>query len=327
MPQPTRQMVHVNRPLTNISVAYIQSDRRFIASKVFPQVRVQKQSDRYFVYDKGDWMRSEAEKRAPASESAGSGWRLDNTPTYFCDVFAVHKDLDRETRANADAPLNMDRDATTWVTQQLLLKRDLDFVSTYMTTGVWGRDKTGVSASPTGTQFLQWDQAGSDPIGDITAETVYLSEQTGTDPQDYVLTITPYVFNVLRNHADILDRIKYTERGIVTEDLLAALFGVKKVLVAWATNSTSKEGAAASMSFIAPKSALLTYSPSGPSLLKPSAGYIFAWTGLMGSGAFGNRISTIDMRLKKATRIEGEMAYDMKVISSDCAVYFDQAVA
>ena len=50
MPQPYSGQVHVDRPLTNISVAYLQNDNDYIADKVFPVVPVMKQSDRFFVY-------------------------------------------------------------------------------------------------------------------------------------------------------------------------------------------------------------------------------------------------------------------------------------
>ena len=73
MAEPTLGSVHVNRPLTNISQAYIQDSADFVADKIFPVVPVQKQSDRYFVYTKGDWFRDEAQIRAPATESAGGG--------------------------------------------------------------------------------------------------------------------------------------------------------------------------------------------------------------------------------------------------------------
>ncbi len=46
---PTQTDVHVNQPLTNISVAFMQSDAGFVARKVFPVVPVAKQSDRYYV--------------------------------------------------------------------------------------------------------------------------------------------------------------------------------------------------------------------------------------------------------------------------------------
>ena len=55
MPNPTRSDVHVNAPLTNVSIAYVQDNNKFISSKVFPLVNVPKQSDLYFTYDQGDF--------------------------------------------------------------------------------------------------------------------------------------------------------------------------------------------------------------------------------------------------------------------------------
>ncbi len=49
MPQPTREDVHVDAVLTNISIAFIQAAENFIASRVFPIIVVDKQSDKYFV--------------------------------------------------------------------------------------------------------------------------------------------------------------------------------------------------------------------------------------------------------------------------------------
>ena len=99
MPQPTRSDVHVNAPLTQISIAFLQDMSGFVARKAFPSLPVKKQSDRYYVYDKKQWFRSDARIRAPGTESAGSGFTVDNTPSYYCDVRAVHKDVDDGMRA------------------------------------------------------------------------------------------------------------------------------------------------------------------------------------------------------------------------------------
>lgn len=325
MAQPTAGDVHVNRPMTDVSVAYIQGAENFIAAQVFPTVSVQKQSDRYWTYTKADWFRTEAQVRAPATESAGGGYRVDSTPNYFCTKYAVHKDVDDDTRTNTDTPLDADRDATLWVTQNLLLKRDIVWAATYFKTGVWGTDLTGVASGPTGGQFLRWDVSTSTPISDVTTAQIVVQEQTGFKPN--ILVVSPYVFNALRNNASILDRIKYTERGIVTEALLASLFGVDKVLIAGATNNTAAEGAAASMSFINGKHALLCYAPAAPSLQTPSAGYTFAWSGLYGAGALGMRIKSFRMEEIESDRIEGELAFDMKLVSSDVGYFFSTAVA
>ncbi len=325
MPNPTPSDVHVNAPLTSISVAYIQQATNFIADKVFPNAPVGKQSDRYFQYDRADWFRVEAQERAPGTESAGGGWRIDNTPTYFARIYAVHKDIDDPTRANADAPIDMDRDATEWVTQQLLLLREKRFINAYFKTGVWATDLTGVAASPTGNQFLQWDQAGSDPISDVEDQAIDMAEKTGYKPN--VLVIGPRVLAALKNHAAILDRIKYTQRGMVTPDLLAGLFEVEKVLVPFATENTAAEGATASYSLMYGKNAFLAYANPAPSLLKPSAGYIFPWTGLLGAGAYGNRIKRFRMEHLASDRVEGEMAFDCKLVAADLGVFFSGAVA
>lgn len=323
---PTRGDVHVNRPLTNISIAFIQNADNFIADKVFPNIPVPKQSDRYFVYERADWFRDDAEKRAPGTESAGGGFRIDNTPSYFADVWALHKDVDDQIRANADEPINMDRDATEYVTQQLMLRREKQWATDYFTTGIWGTQKQGVAAAPGAGQFLQWNDANSTPVEDITTMVIDIAKLTGFRPNTLVLS--PYVFNTLKNHADILDRIKYTQRGTVTTDILASLFEVDRVLVAMATSNKATEGAAANFDFvISDKAMLLCYSNPTPSILTPSAGYTFSWTGYLGAGTAGNRIKRFRMEELSSDRIEGEMAFDLKLIAADLGAFFYDAIA
>lgn len=325
MPQPSSSLVHVSRSLTNISVAYIQNETDFVASRVFPVVPVEKQGDQYLSYPKGAWFRTEARRRGPGTESPGSGWNL-TRDTYFADVYAVHKDIDDQIRANADTEIQLDRDSTRWVTGQLLLKRDLDWASTYFTTGVWGTDVTGVSGAPAGGQVRQWsDYTNSNPITDIANYQTTMAGATGMTPN--TLVVGPAVYNALRNHTQIIERIKYTQRGVLTEDLLAALLGVDRLIVARAIYNSAPEGIADSMSYIFGKQALLCYSTPNPSLLTPTAGYIFSWTGLLGSGAFANRIKRFRIEERESDRVEGEMAYDMKVVAPDLGVFFNSVVA
>jgi hypothetical protein len=329
MPNPTAGDVHVNVPLTNISVAWIQKQQAFIANRVFPNVPVAQQSNRYYTYQRDDFFRSEAQLRAPGTESSGSGFRIDNTPTYFCDVFAVHKDIDDQIRSNADSVISMDRDATLWVTQQLLIKRDKLWASNYFTTSVWtggnGADLTGVTGAPGANQFKQWDAAGSSPIEDIRKQRILMAEKTGYLPG--VLVLGAHVWRVLQDHAEFLDRIKYTERGMVTPDLLAAVLELDRVVVAYGVEATNIEGAAGAYSFIMGKHALLAYSPPAPSLMTPAAGYVFSWTGYLGAGPEGNRIAQFRMDPLKSDRVEGEMAFDMKVVSAELGQFFATAVA
>ncbi|MGE5619543.1 MAG: hypothetical protein ACM3US_09835 [Sphingomonadaceae bacterium] len=325
MQNPLPSDVHVNKPLTNISIAYMQDDREFIAAQVFPNVPVEAQSDVYFTFPKGEWFRSEAKERAPGTESAGSGYTVSTAPPYFCRVYAHHKDIPDSVRANQQAPLNVDAEATKFVTRQLLLLREKIWVANYFAAGIWATDVAGVAANPAAGQVLQWSVAGSTPIKDIRTYSREIQRLTGFRPNTLVLG--PTVYDVLCDHADILGRIQYTQRGIVTRELLAALFEVDRVLVPGGVENTAAEGAADSMAFMYGKNALLCYAAPSPSLMQPSAGYTFSWTGYLGAGPQGNRITNFRMEHSKSERVEGEMAFDMKVIASDLAVFFSGVIA
>lgn len=319
---PTMQTAHVDRALTNISVSYLQDASAFIADKVFPIVPVKRQSDIFYVYSKADFMRDEAQVRGAASESAGGDYGVEATDPYYCRKHAFHKDVTPEERVNYDEPLDADKDATDFVTQKMLIRRELQWASTYFKSGVWGTDITGVAESPSTNQAIKWNLPTSDPIRDITEASVKMASETGYKPNTLVLS--PYAFNALKNHEDILDRIKYTQKGIVTVDLLATLFEVENVYVAWSVVNSAAKGADANVDFIMGKHALLCYSNPRPALRKPSAGYIFAWTGLEGAGAYGNRIVRLPMDLLGlgVERIEGEIAFDAKKICGDLGVFF-----
>ena len=213
MPQPTSNQVHVDAILTNISVAYMQRQENFIASRVFPIVPVEKQSDKYFTYTKNDWFRDEAQRRADGTESAGGGYNI-STGTYQADVYAFHKDIGDQTRANADAPINVDREAAEFVTSRLMLKMETEFVNNFF--------------------------SASDPMNAIELAKATILSTTGFEPNTLVLGYD--VFRVLKNHPDLVDRLKYTSSNTITSDMMARLFDVDRVLVAKAVKATNNEG-------------------------------------------------------------------------------------
>ena len=332
MPSPTQADLHVNVPLTNVSVAYMQSASSFIADKVFPKVAVEKQSNLYWKYSKSDWRRTDVQRRAPSTESPGVGWTI-TTDQYFCHVYGVHHDIDDQVRANADSNFNLDRDATEFITNQHLLKRDIDWTNSYFKTGVWATEKTGVATGPTTNQFLQWNQASSDPLGDVAGWLIDFRQLTGFAPN--VCVMGAYVMKALKHHPDIIDRIKYTQRGIVTEDLIATLFDVDELFVTYATQSTgpaipdaAAQDAAASYEFIGnPKGLLFAYAPSSPSTMTPSAGYTFTWKGYLGGNSEGVKIRKFRQEAIRSDRVEAEQTYDMKVVCPDMGLFVNNAVA
>ena len=325
MPQPNINSVHVDAILTNISVAYLQNQDNFIADKVFPVIPVDKKSDKFFTYTKNDWFRDEAQRRAGGTESAGGGYGL-STGSYSADVFAFHKDLDDQTLANADAPLNPLREATEFVTRRLMLRKEIQWNTDFFAGSIWGNDYDGVAGTPTTNEVKQWsDYAASDPIDDIEDAKAGILSTTGMEANTLVLGYD--VFRTLKNHPDIVDRIKYTSSQTVTADMLAAMFDVPRVIVSKAVKATNNEGATGAYAFTSGKKALLCHVAPTPGLLTPSAGYSFSWTGV--SGGLGATVGTSQFRMEslKADRIEAEMAFDNKVIASDLGWFWDSVVA
>lgn len=319
---PHRGQTHIDRALTNISIQYMQDTSAFIADKVFPTVPVTKQSDRYFKYLKEDWFRDEAQERSLGTESAGGDYDIDNTPTYFCKKYAFHKDVFEEDRANSDDPLQPDQDATEFVVEKILLNKENNWARTYFRAGVWGQDLVGADTASADTTVVKWDDyVNSDPIKDVDTMSTNMQALTGKRPNTMV--IGRQVYDALRQHPDILDRIKYTQTGIITAQLIAELFDVERILVANAIQNTAKKGQAANMKFVMGKHMLLCYTEARPRIKAASAGYCFTWTGLLGANALGGRINRIPMpQLGIGTeRIECELAYDMKVVADDLGAF------
>jgi len=335
MPQPTLTDVHVNAPLTNISIAYLQNPNDYIADKVFPVLPVPKSSNIYFTYDRGRWFVDEAAVRVDGEESAGTGYSLSQS-TYSCKVYALHKDVGPQVRAQSDTPLDADRDATIFLTQRLAISRERQFVSNYFKTGIWTGGVGGTDITP-GTK---WDVANSTPVEDIETQFFNVKKLTGFYPNRFVLGTNTY--KALKNHDEFLQRIKYTERGIITPDVMSAVLAPPnqpesvengfKVFVASSIYNSAKEGQSDSMTWTATNTdALLCYATDSPGIQQPSAGYIFTWTPIAGYTATIKRFPMpmlgVGVDGIPTQRVEGEMSFDMKQVAADLGVYFSASVS
>lgn len=336
---PSRGDVHVNTPLTNISVAHVQSATNFVAGRVFPIIPVSKQSDAYYTYDRGEFNRDDMQERLPATESAGGTYTVAND-TYYARVWAFHRDIPDQVRNNADGVIRLDQEATNFVTNKALIRRELAWAGVYFVSmvpgAVWtwvadGDASRSASFDPTdgaNNNLVRWNDASSTPIEDVRMMKRYVLESTGFMPN--TLTLGRAVFDALVDHPDIIGRLDRGQTSgpvMANREALAALFEVDEVLVMDAIQNTAKEGATASHSFIGGKHALLSYKPSAPGLLTPSAGYTFNWTGQTGSGNEGLRIKRFRMEHLESDRVEIQMAFDQRLISADLGAFFNGIVA
>jgi hypothetical protein len=321
--QPGRGDVHVDRPLTQIAIAFAQNPEVFIADRIFPILPVGKQTDKYFQIPKGDWFRDEMQKRAPGALSAQRTHKM-STDNYSCDVWALHEMLADQVRANYDSPLQADREITEGLTQAGMIRKERQWVTDYFGSGKWTTDQTGVdSASPSTNEVGRWDRADSTPIEDVRAAKRRVQARTGFRPNK--MAMGREVFDALVDHPDIvgrLDRGQTTGAAIVLRQNLAALFELDEILIMDSVYNSAVEGADDSIGFIGGKAALLVYVPPAPGLYIPSAGYTFSWTGLLGAGALGMRMKRIRDEKRESDMIEIQMAFDQKLVHADLGQFF-----
>jgi hypothetical protein len=334
MPQPTGRDLHVDRLLSNLSVGYLNEPSSYIADLVFPVVRVNKQTDKYAIYRKGDWFRDEAAMRAPLTESAGGGYSMSEPGTFICDEWSFHKDIADEDMGNQDEVFDNEDDATQFVTEKLRLRRERIWATNFFGTDIWDNDLEGQTDTPGENEFKCWDESGSTPIDDIEGAKALIQGSIGMMPN--TLVVASRVHQALKNHSDIVDRFKYTQSGVITAELLAKVFEVDRYLVGSALYATNQENETDStnddLSFILNQyGALLVYSAPKPSKRRPSGGYTFRWRRPYMNGVSGEVLeSTIrKFRLEKVggTRIEGSIYEDLKLVGTACGCFFNNAIS
>lgn len=329
MTQPTQyQVLDADRVLTNLSIANMSDMSGFVAGRVFPTVPVNLQASKFKTYKSGDFDRTEMRITADGSPAplTGFGYGEDN---YFCDTYKLGAVVGNATIANASSPLQPLQETTMLLTRQAMIFREEKFYDTYIKQGVWATDAQGVASGATGNQFVQFsDYTNSDPIAVMADRMVQFSLlNAGTKANK--LLITRDVFNVLKNHPSIIERIIYiagSEPAIINERHLSALFEVE-VMVLDAVRNTALEGVDASYAFFKENAMLLLYAAPTAGLMTDSAGFIFSWTAFSGYG--GSVIKREDRRLEQGggKYLEIEQAWDMKLRNANMGMFFYDVIA
>jgi len=337
MPLLTPSQVHIDQPLTNLTLAYVQSQENFIADKVFPVVGVDRQSDKYYTYDRDNMNRAgDVKKLAPRTEVNRIGMSISND-SYFADVYGLGTDFDEQTLANEDAALDIRSAGATTLVNRLLIHRENQFASTFFADGVWGTDWDGVANGDNNldSEVTNWDDyTNSTPIQDVTRlrRTIQL-KSGGFKPNTMV--VGKEVRDALINNPDILDRLNggatITNTALVANSKLAEIFEVENFYVMEAIENDSVEGVAESNSFIGGNHALLVHTPATAGLMTPAAGATFAWNNIPGANNLGVSVESFsDDALKRQQveeHIQVKMAYQMKVTGSDLGGFINSAIS
>ena len=335
MPLLTPSAVHIDQPLTNLTIAFNQEPSHFIADQVFPLVSVSKQSDKYYIYNQDDSNRAgNVKKLAPRTEVERIGLAISND-AYFAEVYGLGADFSEQDLANEDTALEIRSQQAFDVVNQLRIHREQQFADTFFKTGVWGTEYSGTAASTAGNDVIQWSNyTTSTPIVNITtARRTSFLKSGGFDMNTMVVDMETR--DILINHPDILARLNggatVSNTALITNSKLAEIFEVENFYVMKAVRNSAAEGLAASNGFISTKKAMLVHGPKRAGLRTPAAGLTFCWDSIPGASGLGITVETFsDDALKRqqiAEMIQVKMAYDMKVTGPNLGVFFNTIVA
>jgi hypothetical protein len=303
----------VDPVLTNMLIAYVQSDERYIADKVFGGVSVDKDSGTYYILDKKYWMLENMQVRAPGEKFRRAGFGV-STATYETLQYALEHPIPDEHRANNQMPMALERVALQWLAGKVLLNREVKFATDFMTTGVWETDNTTAT---------DWDDYGtSDPVGDMRTAKRTISQSTGVKPN--FAAMGEIVEDALVNHPDLLDRIKYTQVANIDNmrAAMASVFGLENIWVSEAIQNTANEGQDASMAAVIDDDCLVGFANPAPDMMNASLGKTFYWNPGGGLGGVRQyRDESADSNILKE-----KQQYDQKATATDLGYFFSDIV-
>ena len=314
--------------LTNMALSYYQNASNYFAKAIFPICRVAQSSDNYYIFNKEDLLRDNWQRK-PAYGTVNPAVLSESTGTYNCKVDQARMGIDliRQTdllRRQGPGIADPRQQRVKAMAEQANIHQDRLFAEAFFKAGVWANEWTGVdSTSVSGKQFIKFSNDNSDPIKFIDDQKLAMHEQTGRTPNK--LAIGANVFNALKRHPGILERVKYggttANPAQVNKQVLAELFGVDELVVLMSIWNQAKPGKDADMTFIGdPDALLLAYATDAPSPEEPSAGYIFTWD-MLGDGQIMPVRTYAGAPGTDSEYVDALMAYDIKKTADDLAMF------
>jgi hypothetical protein len=254
---PTVRTVHVNVPLTNLAIQY--KFPPIVADKVFPVVKVNKESDVYYKFLREELIDLDA-MRAPGTEANEVEWDV-TTEAYKAEEYALKYLLPDRVETNADEAVRPRQNTTMKLTRWLQLGWEIR-VKNIVTDPTIITNTSGVS--------VKWDAAsGATPEKDVDTAKKGVYETAGVEPNTMLLN---------KDSADALKRWLKLNSFTDFRDFLAVgelpptLWNLE-IIIGKSVYNSAKRGQPAVIGNIWPDSVLIYYKEASPSLETFSLGY------------------------------------------------------
>lgn len=295
----------VDHVASNVTLNNILNDDALGATKVSPLHPVDDKSGKIMRFSQDDLLRVEVQPIKGSQEHPVGGQALD-TVSYDCEKFGIARDFDAELKARYNnSPARWRENGRRYLEAQLKLKLEMQTAATLFS--------SAFSSTAAGDAWS--DKVNATPLDDVAARIEAIRTATGGYKPN-VGAIAADAFDAARRHPQLVELYKHTQGGILSEQILAELFGLDRLVVFGASRNTANKGATASYSDIASGQMVLLYVDDTEGEDIPTAMRSVTYRGFEGMD-YGMQIREIDMPWRnETTRLAGDLYLDVVVTSA-----------
>jgi hypothetical protein len=307
MPALLRSQLHVDQLLSNVAVKY--KNERFIADQVFPMVPVKKTNDLYRTYSR-NWQIPHTD-RAPGALAREHQFEV-GTSSYALEKHALKMYLNDTQKDNYDIT-SLEADATVELVEKISMRKEASCAALFTSTSWSLGASLGAGADA-------WDTTTGAPINIFDTGTSVVVSNAGVKPNFAILPIE--VYNTVKNHTTVVDRVKYTSREL-SPAIIGGLLGISDLMVPDIYYDSGIYGASAATGAIGSiwkrNMAFLGYKAPAAGMMALSAGYCFQKAKPM--------VRKWREEEREADAIEVDVEYQYKVVASLAGYFINDAIA
>lgn len=303
----------VDELLSKASSAYIPQG--YVCEQILPMITSVQSTGKLGKY-------GQSHLRIENSLKAGRGkYRRVEAITRSTDTFSIEGHglegmVSAEDYRNVQIPFKAEEDETMGLSTMLFLEKEKLLADTLGNTSI-----LTLNTTLSGTSQLN-DYTNSDPVGVVKTARSAVRSGCGLPPNMAIMDWN--VAEALRYHPKLLALgFQYLDRGGLTNEGLATVLGVKKLLVAEAMYNSAKEGQSDSLGAVWGKNIVFAYAPDAAQPYQVSLGYRVQYEGSTPRKVY----KEAQFNPPGSTAILVEDSYDMLISNAGAGYLVKNAIA
>jgi hypothetical protein len=305
---PQLKGLHIDRLLTNYSQRY--SNAAFVNEVLFPEVKVEKESDLYAVYGLEMFNVYES-RRANGGRSNEVDWTVGND-RYAAEQHSLSDILTDREISNADQPLTVEIDTVEFLQDALDLTKEYKAAQIARNAASY---VNGNTEALSGTS--QWsDYSNSKPLTDL--KTIQTNIFRASRKMPNIIIIPTEVALVLALHPDILNLRRYTDPNLLSNSGLPPVLQGMKVVEAGAGYNTANPGQTAQLADVWGSDIIAAFSDPKPKVKSLTYGMTFR------TNKYTRKWRDEE---REGFKIEQNDIYDIKPVATGCGFLLQNVIA